>query len=382
MKPILSSTQRLKRIPVQHHSRPHGHTPLYLEILPEETTTNQGNVERNKVVHTFFSKRPLPPVPRSKSHPEPLYEEIQWTSNNQNVQSVQIEKHKKEDVDALMAWWNTVEQWENMPLHCGLREEEETRAFTITAYRVQMGVRLFSCLLTKNNEKLRNHMTELNTIANNLDKMRKKAKIAAITGGTTGAMGGVAAVAGLVLAPMTMGASLVVTAIGAGVAAAGGVTGASAAITDKVNSNLDRKRVEKLVQDYRSEMSLIESCLQFVDAGMERMRAQDASRLRDVDEETVAVARLAELAGRNAGTIQTACQTVKVLEAFSLDMDFFFTPGQSQRLKKGSETKFAGQIRDLVQQLEEGQTKLIKVRDILSLAASTTGVYKEHSYRL
>ena len=54
--------------------------------------------------------------------------------------------------------------------------------------------------------------------------MSKGTKIAGITGGTTTALGGVAAAAGVILCPLTLGASLALTVVGVGMAAAGGVT--------------------------------------------------------------------------------------------------------------------------------------------------------------
>lgn len=68
--------------------------------------------------------------------------------------------------------------------------------------------------------------------------MSKGTKIAGITGGATSIAGGVAAAAGVILSPFTMGASLALTAVGVGVAAAGGITGASAAIAHKVELTL------------------------------------------------------------------------------------------------------------------------------------------------
>lgn len=67
-----------------------------------------------------------------------------------------------------------------------------------------------------------------------LFQVSKGTKIAGITGGATTVAGGVAAAAGVILSPFTLGASLALTAVGVGVAAAGGVTGASAAIANKV----------------------------------------------------------------------------------------------------------------------------------------------------
>ncbi len=47
-------------------------------------------------------------------------------------------------------------------------------------------------------------------------------------------------------------------------ATAGGVTSASANITDTVHSNTDRKKVEKMIQDYQQEMNDIKECLNFL----------------------------------------------------------------------------------------------------------------------
>ncbi|MED6243516.1 hypothetical protein ATANTOWER_021619 [Ataeniobius toweri] len=74
-------------------------------------------------------------------------------------------------------------------------------------------------------------------------QVSKKTKIAGITGGASTAAGGVAAAAGVILAPFTGGASLALTVVGAGVAAAGGVT--SAAIANKANLNQDKKKIDK-----------------------------------------------------------------------------------------------------------------------------------------
>ncbi len=64
-------------------------------------------------------------------------------------------------------------------------------------------------------------MIDLHAIADGLDRFNKKTKIAQITGGSTSAVGGVATITGLILAPFTMGTSLIVTAVGLGVAMAG-----------------------------------------------------------------------------------------------------------------------------------------------------------------
>lgn len=123
----------------------------------------------------------------------------------------------------------------------------KTRSFTVLADKVQRGLRVFNKVFTERAEVLWQYIITLHAIADNISEFHHKAKIAGITGGTTTAVGGVTAVAGLVLAPFTFGASLVMTAVGVGVATAGGITSASAAISDNINNMHDRKKVRFLV---------------------------------------------------------------------------------------------------------------------------------------
>lgn len=111
------------------------------------------------------------------------------------------------------------------------------------AGKVTLGLRVFNKVFTERAEVLWHSVISLHAIADNIHDFHQRAKIVGITGGTTTAVGGATAIAGLVLAPFTMGVSLVVTAVGVGVATAGGITSASAAISDNVNNTQDRKKV-------------------------------------------------------------------------------------------------------------------------------------------
>lgn len=248
------------------------------------------------------------------------------------------------------------------------------------AYRIKMGLRLFNCLLSRNGKSLEILIAELNDAADSLDRTRKTAKFATMTGGTTGAVGGVLTVAGLALAPMTLGASLVVSAVGVGVATAGGLTGASAALSNKVNRNQDRKNVERIALEYWDEIFDIERCLRFLRMAMGWLGQQDSSRLRATDEETVALARLAVVVSANSSSVQAADQSLEILWQFSEDIDDFFSAGEPQKIKKDAARPFAARIRSLAQQLQEELMSLMRIREILTLAASTTGVFEDHSH--
>lgn len=109
------------------------------------------------------------------------------------------------------------------------------RSFTEIADKVHRGLRVFHTVFTEQAEVMYLHVLRLYAIGEDLSNFHRRTKIANITGGTTTAVGGVAAIAGLALAPVTLGASLIVSAVGLGVATAGGITAASASISDNVH---------------------------------------------------------------------------------------------------------------------------------------------------
>ncbi len=138
------------------------------------------------------------------------------------------------------------------------------RAIEAAANRVFMAAKLFVHLLSQREPSLQQRIRELLALADAADSFHKKTVTASVGGGVASVAGSITTITGLVLAPFTFGTSLIVTAVGIGVATAGGVTSASANITDTVHSNTDRKKVEKMIQDYQQEMKDIKECLDFL----------------------------------------------------------------------------------------------------------------------
>lgn len=107
-------------------------------------------------------------------------------------------------------------------------------------------------------------VTELLEVADAADSFHKKTVTASIGGGVASVAGSITTITGLALAPFTFGSSLIVTAVGIGVATAGGLTSASANITDTMHSRTDRTRVEQIILSYQEEIKDIRECLQFL----------------------------------------------------------------------------------------------------------------------
>nr|XP_015195800.1 PREDICTED: uncharacterized protein LOC107076535 isoform X1 [Lepisosteus oculatus]XP_015195801.1 PREDICTED: uncharacterized protein LOC107076535 isoform X1 [Lepisosteus oculatus] len=267
----------------------------------------------------------------------------------------------------LMEWWNTVNQWDAMtPDNEDLNEKEKDKAINKTVDYVQKGLRVFDSLCMEHTVQLHQYTTSLLCIADDLSKFHKKARIAAITGGTGAAVGGVAAIAGLVLAPVTLGASLAMTAVGVGVATAGGVTGASAAITDKVNNSVDRKKVDKIICDYQERVKDIRKCLIFVTDGMEKLKKYNSCK-KGVSSywDRAKIERTIQAASPVSNALQITNMISSDLSAFSMGIDICLQTQEVPRSKKKSESKAALKTRRLAEQLLQRLAELVKAREEL-----------------
>ncbi|XP_041725661.1 uncharacterized protein LOC121555872 isoform X1 [Coregonus clupeaformis] len=344
--------------------------PLYEEVFATQETCTVA-VQR-QICATYAGRVRQPtPLPFKLKQPLPLQGRIKTLSISSISEEEKDEQEDNiiKDADRLMEWWEKVksEPWKDLANDPKLAKKGEAKLFKVKAQRIQNALQLYNFLLTKHGETLKNHIIDLISIADNLDKVSKGTKIAGITGGATGAVGGVAAVAGVILAPFTLGASLALTVVGVGVAAAGGVTGASAAIANKVSSAQDRKKIELILQDYRALIGNIEACLRFINVGMEHLRKHNLSTLQGVDTEAVRVASVAIVTGvGSSSAIEASSKASGMLQGFALGMDIYFTQKKDgkggQKLKKGLESKFGKKIREVAQQLKEGLDEVFKVK--------------------
>ncbi|XP_040910521.1 histone-lysine N-methyltransferase, H3 lysine-79 specific-like isoform X2 [Toxotes jaculatrix] len=311
----------------------------------------------------------------------------------------------EQDVEDLMEWWNTVEPWEDRPANEDMTEKEEAKEFAVTAEKVQKGIRVFNKLFSERAESLWQHVIDLNGIADGLDKFNKNTKIAQITGGSTSAIGGVATIAGLALAPVTMGTSLIVTAVGLGVATAGGLTSAGAGISNQVNNSMDRKKVEKIVEDYQEKILDLNKCLKFIKQGIENLRRFDLIKMKkhayNQDfpvlsssfyedgamagkailinaNEIMRVVQIANVAGSTAArAVQIASMATGVLTGLFVGMDIYFVAKDSKELKKGAKSEFAAKIREVATQLHDGLVELNGIREELQSTTQDSNTGKD-----
>ncbi|XP_029366018.1 apolipoprotein L3 isoform X2 [Echeneis naucrates] len=239
---------------------------------------------------------------------------------------------------------------------------------TAEAKALCKAIKSYIFLFHEQHSMLKEKIGTLRSIADNLDKVSKRTKIAGITGGATTAAGGVAAAAGVILSPVTAGASLALTAVGVGVAAAGGVTGASAAIAHGVSTSGDKKKIDKLLQEYKDLMKEITERLKVVCECMEKLKLHDLAVLCEARKISEKISRMIDLAttgGASANTLESNTKAFGQIEGFALAMDFFYSQEKDGlKLKKGLESKLAQKIRKLSEDLDKGLEELRQIKTL------------------
>uniref|UniRef100_A0A8C6SYY8 Si:rp71-1g18.13 n=1 Tax=Neogobius melanostomus TaxID=47308 RepID=A0A8C6SYY8_9GOBI len=233
------------------------------------------------------------------------------------------------------------------------------------ADRVYMAARLFVHLFNQRGASLQHRILELLALADANDMFHKKTTAAAVGGGVASVCGSVATITGLILAPFTFGASIIVTAVGIGVATAGSITSATANITDTVHSRTDRKNMEKMIQGYQEEIKDIRKCLEFKALNhnlkhvmKEGGRAGKALMINT--DKLISTVRVLGTAGGAAKAVRAISVTTGVMSGLFLALDIFFLARDSHKLRKGAKTKFAAKIRQVCKDLQDGLLELNK----------------------
>ncbi|XP_067256631.1 uncharacterized protein si:cabz01007807.1 [Chanodichthys erythropterus] len=301
----------------------------------------------------------------------------EWMSAQMDMRRLrdQEEEQKREeeedegDTDSLMEWWNTVEFWDELPSNETISsKEEETISFKAVADKVHRGLRVYLKLFMERAELLYQHVLILYGIADDISNFHHRTKIANITGGTTTAVGGAAAIAGLALIPVTFGASIIVSAIGLGVATAGGITAASASISDNIHNMHDRKKIDIIIQDYEAQLVEMQRCLRFIIEGLCRLRAHPLLRRNNYYTGDWEVRRALQTISLVTDPVERAVEitnnTLAKLAGLHTGIDKYFTKDMKE-VKKGCKKEVTAEVRNLAKQLHEGLVELNSIREQL-----------------
>uniref|UniRef100_A0A3Q2E610 Uncharacterized LOC107095452 n=1 Tax=Cyprinodon variegatus TaxID=28743 RepID=A0A3Q2E610_CYPVA len=379
------------------------HTIWYADAEAINEGVNQPTEVARKKNKTFIIKRILPKSffasgskesenQSSDTQPQPQdaveVETLQLADIPIPGEGIQLDP--LDDEDGLLSWWKTVEGWDEWSE--GNQNDDAEEVVEEAADRVFMAARLFVRFFNQRGASLQQRILELLSLADSADNFHKKTVTASVGGGVASVAGSVTTITGLILAPFTAGTSLIVTAVGIGIATAGGVTSASANITDTLHSKTDRKKVEQMIQDYQDEIKDIKDCLDFIQEGMETLDEWNFEKYAESiskkhlnqnvkhvmkeggragkalvinTESLINTVQVLNVAGGAAKAAQVMSVTTGVMSGLFLALDVFFLAKDSMELKKGAKTEFAVKIREVCKDLQDGLLELNRIKEDL-----------------
>lgn len=247
---------------------------------------------------------------------------------------------------------------------------------------------------------------QLEELASTLHEHHRNVNITTITGAGMGTVGGVLSIAGLIAAPFTFGAGIVVSLIGAGIGGAGGLVMSGSKVVEIILTKLGLKDVQLAIDEDREACENLQQQLDSLEsfiselAGFLKPLHDDAVLMRELEgsgfeflhglfpkdyttsaEERVefgarffrtlssaatvsasafatasAVARSAALAGTRAAHIAGS-----VISAALLPLDITLLVKSSLELHRGSTSKAVEDIRKILEELECPDEKEIEM---------------------
>ncbi|XP_054843688.1 apolipoprotein L domain-containing protein 1 [Eublepharis macularius] len=122
----------------------------------------------------------------------------------------------------------------------------------------------FHDILLNQRRRLHEHIKSLWEISRRINKLHRCSLIANLTGSSLSAAGAITAIVGLSLSPLTLGASLLASGVGLGVAAAGGAVTVSSDLSLVLSNSHEVRRVKEIAVTCHSQMREIMNCLEFL----------------------------------------------------------------------------------------------------------------------
>ncbi|XP_004716275.1 apolipoprotein L domain-containing protein 1 [Echinops telfairi] len=124
-------------------------------------------------------------------------------------------------------------------------------------------LRRFQGLLLDRRGLLHGQVLRLREVARRLERLRRRSLAANVAGSSLSAAGAVTAIVGLSLSPITLGASLLASAVGLGVATAGGAVTITSDLSLVFCNSRELRRVQEIAATCQDQMREILSCLEF-----------------------------------------------------------------------------------------------------------------------
>ena len=129
---------------------------------------------------------------------------------------------------------------------------------------------------------------QLEELATKLHEHHRNVNISTITGASMGTIGGILSVAGLIAAPFTFGAGIVVFLVGTGIGGAGGLVMSGSKVVEIILEKLGLKEVQAAIEDDREACSELQKQLD----SLENFISSLAEFLKPLHDDTVLLREL------------------------------------------------------------------------------------------
>ncbi|XP_078396125.1 apolipoprotein L3-like [Cetorhinus maximus] len=297
--------------------------------------------------------------------------ENEWTDTESTLEDP-ISLNTEEDEQSHLYWqeneWTDTESTLEDPIPLNTEEDEQSHLYwqgtdlgtvKLREQTIEYAKKFFNKFLDYK-QKVTGYIKNLRRIADDIDSCHKDATIAKVTGSSIGIAGGALSIAGLIAAPFTAGASLILTGVGCGVGIAGGATNIVASVTDAVNQNNNLEKVKSIMEQYQKDSKIMSDCLNNV-----RQAIKSWIKISKKDIPLNVFVGTSEAIMKSLSTISVVASVVTknslralraasgVLAGLLVVWDFYSAVSDAKDLNEGSKTEIAKKIREAVKNIEE-----------------------------
>lgn len=210
------------------------------------------------------------------------------------------------------------------------------------------------------------------TITKRLEDRRQNVNVATIAGSVTGLIGGVLAIAGLALGPVTFGAAFGLTVAGGVIGGVGGLTTTGSKVTEAVCLSQDMKVLNVCRDKFQKKVELLQNEMILFKTELQKLDQETNDFLRVSNQDAIDPSKIQSLIGLIRAiksfvtiplvivriSLRAATIANAVLIPLTVAFDIGFMAHAVWSLTKGSKTEVSENLRRVTSQLKAARTQL------------------------